>query len=549
MKNRNLMLCVCVLFLAIASVPLSGQEPAAGVSHFKNVNAPGAIQTDPYAIDKGGDIAGDYVDSSGVQHGMVLKGKTLTTIDRAGCVTTPGATAIAFYGINTAGTLVGWCQDIKTGLDDAFSYSKGKFVTISFPKSMGTQARGINDKGQIVGAYLDSAGNQHGFLLSSGKYTSLNVTGGDTNTDAWGINNAGLITLLAINGSGNYDSFLLNGKKYTMIDVPGETQSEVAAIDSSGDRIYTVIDSSGNSHGAFYLNSQFRPATGEASGIQQSVRNIVVQSSRLTAAEQALSTFRTVGIVPDVARSVSAGPSSSSCSGGKKDEIYSNLGPAKDAFDYTTGYYISGPSSPLGEQQWIGMPFTPTKNDVATEIDAAAFYFANDGNAGNDFNFGIWSDSSGVPGTELNGVDMTNLPTFTGTSGDCCNTQHATIPATALTAGTQYWVVLSTDGSGTNSLGVWDNVYNDAVGTQAYNQGSGWNTEQAPLSAFAVCSGSSTGNYIVFDDPSGVGTTEAFGLNDNLKIVGRYAPTQSKRPPTNPSQGYSAIGCCKPRNK
>ena len=254
MKNRNLTMSVCALFLAIASATLAAQEPADGVSHFKNVNAPGAVQTDPYAINKAGDIAGDYVDSSGVQHGMVLKGKTLTTIDRSGCVTTPGPDGIAFYGINTAGTLVGWCQDIKTGFDDAFSYAKGKFVTISFPKSMGTQAHGINDKGQIVGTYFDSADAQHGFLLSAGKYTSLDAPG-ETGTDAWGINNKGLITLFALNSGGTYDSFLFSSKKYIMINVPGETSSFVAAIDTSGDRIYTVLDPSNNSHGAFFLNA------------------------------------------------------------------------------------------------------------------------------------------------------------------------------------------------------------------------------------------------------------------------------------------------------
>ena len=180
-------------------------------------------------------------------------------------------------------------------------------------------------------------------------------------------------------------------------------------------------------------------------------------------------------------------PSQESCSSGNKVPIYSNLGSSNDAFDYTDGWDISGPSSPLGFQQWIGMPFTPTENHTATEIDAAAFYYGNDGQAGNNFNFGIWSDASGVPGTELNGADVANLPTWTGKSGDCCNTQHAAIAPTALTAGTQYWVVLSTDSNGTNSLGVWDYVFNDASGTLAYNMGSSWSTEQATTSAFAVC--------------------------------------------------------------
>jgi len=247
------MLALCVILLTIATLALAAEEQAEGVSGFKNVNAPGAIETDPYAINNQAFIAGDYVDSSGMQHGMILHEKTLTTVDRKNCLTTPGPNAIAFYGINSNETVVGWCQNNKTGVDNAFSYSEGKFVNISPPGSVSTQAHGINDKGQIVGTYFDAGGNQHGFVQTSGKYTTLDVPG-DTASDAWSINKKGLITIFAANTSGNYDSFLFDGKSYTKIDVPGATQNFVAAINSFGDRVYTIMDSSNNIHGAFFLN-------------------------------------------------------------------------------------------------------------------------------------------------------------------------------------------------------------------------------------------------------------------------------------------------------
>jgi len=254
MTNRKLTLGLFAILLTITALALPAAEPANGVSGFKNVNAPGAIETDPYAVNNQTVIAGDYVDSGGVQHGMILRGTTLTTVDRKNCSTTPGGTAIAFYGINIKGAVVGWCLDTKTGVNDAFSYSKGKFTTILPPGATSTQAHGINDKGQIVGAYLDSGNVQHGFRLSGKKYTTLDVPGGYTNSDAWGINNTGLITIFALNSSGKYDSFLFDGKTYTIEDVPGAAQSLVAGIDNFGDRIYTVLDPSNNSHGAFFLN-------------------------------------------------------------------------------------------------------------------------------------------------------------------------------------------------------------------------------------------------------------------------------------------------------
>ncbi len=254
MTHRNLILGLCAFLLAIAPMAVAAEEPANGVSHFKNINAPGASETDTNAINNLGVIAGDYVDKNGIQHGMILNGKKLTSVDRKNCTANHTLSAISFYGINNKNTVVGWCQDSVTGVNDAFSYSKGKFVTISPPGATSTQAQGINDKGQFVGTYLDSSGMEHGFLLSGGQYTTLDVPNGYTNSDAWAINNKGLITIFAVNSGGSYDSFLFNGKTYTEIDVPKAAQNFVTAIDNFGDRVYTILDSSNNIQGAFFLN-------------------------------------------------------------------------------------------------------------------------------------------------------------------------------------------------------------------------------------------------------------------------------------------------------
>ena len=44
-----------------------------------------------------------------------------------------------------------------------------KFTQIDVPGSVFTVANGINPRGDIVGAYVDSSGRLHGFLLSKGK--------------------------------------------------------------------------------------------------------------------------------------------------------------------------------------------------------------------------------------------------------------------------------------------------------------------------------------------------------------------------------------------
>jgi hypothetical protein len=180
-----------------------------------------ALETDTYAVNDAGTIAGDYVDSASVQHGMLLTGTKLTTVDNKACEAISGTGGISFFGINSAGTAVGWCTSAKTGLDIAFSYSKGKFTTISYPKSDGTQASGINDKGEIVGLYLDSLGATHGFSKIGSKYKAINVKG-DTNTVAWGVDNKGQITVYATNTAGAFDSYLLTGTTFKKINDPNE---------------------------------------------------------------------------------------------------------------------------------------------------------------------------------------------------------------------------------------------------------------------------------------------------------------------------------------
>jgi hypothetical protein len=218
---------------------------------FSNVKAnKTATVTDSYGINNAGTIAGDYIDSAGVQHAMILAGTKLTTVNNKSCEVITGTTGIAFYAINSANTAVGWCTNGTTFLDEAFTYSKGKFTTIAFPKSNGTQATGINDKGWVTGLYLDSANVQHGFVKKGTKYTTVDVKG-DTSADAYGINNAGDISLFAINSSGSYDAFIYNGKTFKKVGYPKASApgSVVHAANNKGSVTGTYYDSAGDVHG------------------------------------------------------------------------------------------------------------------------------------------------------------------------------------------------------------------------------------------------------------------------------------------------------------
>ena len=250
-----------IVLVALLALSTAAVAPALKFT-FKDVTAPGAAETDSYAINVGGTITGDYVDSAGAQHGMILKGKTLTTADNKNCVTTPGSAStdgIQFYGINSAGVLAGWCGT-TSGSTIGFTYAKGTFTNVTIKGASLGEANGINDAGNIVGSYIDSNGAQHGFLLVGKKLTTLDPPGASSSSQAWSINDKGVITVFAANSGGTYVSFTTtNGKKYTPFNPPGQGTSGVAihGINNLGDIDATLFDTAGDRHGILLHKGKF----------------------------------------------------------------------------------------------------------------------------------------------------------------------------------------------------------------------------------------------------------------------------------------------------
>ncbi|MFY9645909.1 MAG: hypothetical protein WAK29_12065 [Terriglobales bacterium] len=248
MKIRRLLTCFLVLAIGLMTVTAFAQD-AGPTFKFSNVKAKGATETDSYAVNNAGVIAGDYIDSSGVQHGMILAGTKLTSFDAPNSGTT-----IAAYGINTANAVVGW-YDSSTGVPTAFMYANGTFASVAYPGAASTEANGINDNGWIVGSYVDKKGVTHGFYWDTKKYHSITVKGAYA-TAAWAINNTNVITVYTTASSGYpVDGYLLTGTKLTVFDVPGYTQNTLHGINNNGDLDYTVFDASENRHGVLYQAS------------------------------------------------------------------------------------------------------------------------------------------------------------------------------------------------------------------------------------------------------------------------------------------------------
>jgi probable HAF family extracellular repeat protein len=138
---------------------------------FTNVTIAGASAVNVNGINDKGHLVGMYVDSASVQHGFLLVGKTLTTLNPP--KVTAGTVAfginnndvIAIYGVNSSSSTVSY-----TTADKGKTY---KAVHAPGEGPLGTAIHRINNKGDIVGTYYDTAGVTHGFLYHNGKYHSF----------------------------------------------------------------------------------------------------------------------------------------------------------------------------------------------------------------------------------------------------------------------------------------------------------------------------------------------------------------------------------------
>ena len=88
-----------------------------------------------------------------------------------------------------------------------FLLSNGSYTTLDVPSSTLTTAHGINTSGQIVGQYFDAGDDGHGYLLSDGSYTTLDVPG-SISTGAHGINDSGQIVGSYVDADNTTHGFL-----------------------------------------------------------------------------------------------------------------------------------------------------------------------------------------------------------------------------------------------------------------------------------------------------------------------------------------------------
>jgi len=155
--------------------------------------------------------------------------------------------------------------------------------------------------------------------------------------------------------------------------------------------------------------------------------------------------------------------------------LYSNL-----AFGYPKAIYwccygglLAGAQSSYGQKNgpvWQAAGFTPAANMTVTNLKLGIAWQSG---TYNDVIVSITTDNNGIPGTVLSKWKETNLPVF----GTCCTVTNHKVPkgGVAVTAGTPYWVVISTEAN-SDFQGSWDFDIKDEIDTipDAYNYKGVW---------------------------------------------------------------------------
>lgn len=156
-------------------------------------------------------------------------------------------------------------------------------------------------------------------------------------------------------------------------------------------------------------------------------------------------------------------------------KIFSNLGPAGDLYDSTNGWLVMGPNNlGFGYLQDIAIPFTPAKNAHITKIQTSLQYYDLGLGQTNAALVAIFKDDgTGLPGAKKASKLVKNLQTF---GVGCCTLANAGLATPfAVKAGTQYWVVGTSNSKSADSLNVWDWTFDDAPATFAFRQtGTAW---------------------------------------------------------------------------
>ncbi|HZI57040.1 MAG TPA: hypothetical protein VFF39_09710 [Verrucomicrobiae bacterium] len=251
MKKKVIVLVVASL-IATFTCFAQAQTPPAGNFRFQNIDVPGASATLVGGLNNRGQMVGFYRDAAKVVHGYFQDGTDIQEI------TFPNAHKTFPAAINNAGEITGSYSD---GVRfHGFTLERGVFTTVDFPGAAFTNISDLNDRGDLVGLYLDTSGGFHGFTLDKNGFTSFDdpaATFPSPSTQAFGINNRKVVNGDSVDANGNSNAFVLAHGVFHSVNVPGAVSTALLGLNDSNDQVGNYIDQAGVTHGFLQRGDHF----------------------------------------------------------------------------------------------------------------------------------------------------------------------------------------------------------------------------------------------------------------------------------------------------
>ncbi len=251
-----------VLALSLLLAGVQAARAQTSKLSFTKIDVLNAAFTLGQGVASDGTVAGTYYDQSFVPHGFLRSPTGVFTNP----VDVPKSTATAILGIDPPGQFVVGAYLDSAGNQHGFvmRLSDKGFATIDFPGAFLTVPFDMNSGGQIVGAHLDSDGiTHHGFSvpvveasLSIGTFQSIDLPSAAW-TAAFGVNDYGDIVgfYVPANSPPQCHSYRLSGGNVTTLRVS-----------SGGGDLANGINDAGNVVGSIGSACPFLLANPAASG-------------------------------------------------------------------------------------------------------------------------------------------------------------------------------------------------------------------------------------------------------------------------------------------
>ncbi len=184
-----------------------------GAHHFHSADYPTSSPASPavdqlLGVNDQGIAVGFYNDAKGNAHGYTYN----IASHRYGNIALAGATSVTAAAINNQKDIAGFETNAAGTVEGFLLLSNGKLITLNVPGSSMTQAFGVNDGDQVVGAYQLGSGKSattHGFIWAPGfGFQNVDDPTGVGATTVNGINDHGRLVGFYTDSSGNTDGFL-----------------------------------------------------------------------------------------------------------------------------------------------------------------------------------------------------------------------------------------------------------------------------------------------------------------------------------------------------